>query len=187
MSFTVRNNRPVLDLGQINAISYYSVIYDEDEEAFVFAADNGLNCFVSFSRDEGALENLDEVYHLVVTTKPAIAAPQDDGIQQTVCAILAIFFHDNRRVILYQCDHRNTFEDRHETSFPYQTLRHRRFNWWYIRANRGNQYMKLNVDIDRGDGPIHVSVICRSDCPERKKLRKDFDRLRAYLSSDEEK
>jgi hypothetical protein len=187
MPATVRNDKPILDIDQINVLSPYPVIYDDDEGAFIFPANNGLNCSISFSRDEGVLGDVEEVYHLVVTTRPAVVAHTDSGIQQAIIAILSVFFHDNRRIILYQCDHRNTFEGRHETPFPYQTLRARRFNIWYVQANRDGQYEKLDAEIDRGGTPNHISVICRSDCPGRKKLLKEFDRLVTYLTSDDEK
>jgi hypothetical protein len=186
MSLITRNDRPILDIGRINVLSPYPVIYDEDEGAFVFATGNGLNCFVSFSRDEGVLD-VEEVYHIVVATRPPVSVPTDPGIRQAVNAILSVFFHDNRRIIAYYCDHNNTFDGRHKTTIPYQTLRSRLFNMWYVQANRDNKYDKLDAEIDRGDGINHISVIFCRDCPGQKKIRRNFDRLTTYLTSDEEK
>lgn len=176
-----------LDINKINALSPYVVTYDKDERAFVFVTHDGRNCYVSFSPDEGALPDIGNVYYLLVGVRPNNRFEEDPSIQLTIIAIITVFFTDSNRVLAYFCDAHNQFIDQHPTPYPIQTLRHRLFNFWYIRANADNLYEKLDATIERDGTPNHVAVIYRRDYSHRKTLSKTFSKLVDYLTSDADK
>jgi hypothetical protein len=154
MSLDESNDVLILDIDRINALASYVVTCDEDGRAFVFRTDHGLKYTVSFSPDH-ALGGVKKAYSIIIAAYPQLSVKSDPCIQQTICAILSKFFQDHTRVVSYACSH-EIFKDRHETDYPYQTLRSRLFNIWYAQANKDALYEKLDVSIDEGECSIFL-------------------------------
>ncbi|MCD7970602.1 MAG: hypothetical protein LUF87_09640 [Alistipes sp.] len=132
MSKGIPQDRLILDINRINALSPYYVTYDDGKRAFVFTTDHGINCYVSFSPDEGVLEDIENVYNLLLATYPRKVFKKDHSIEKTIVAIITEFFKDRNRVLGYFCDHSVSFDNRHPTDIPYPDFKMSAFQYMVL-------------------------------------------------------
>ena len=90
-----------LSLSNINARSPYKVLYSPNGR-FIFGTSLGIHYLISFE-DETPLGGCN-TFQFVIQKLENRHSPHDPKVEQTILAILDVFFEEHLDVLLYMCD-----------------------------------------------------------------------------------
>lgn len=158
-----------------NIDSYEYVFLGDKNNTFAFITVNKIVYEVTFkdsdylfANNEELKNNTFEISILVAENPTKRTPPLDKLIPKTIANIVADFFQNHERVVLYICD----------SSDSREAARARKFGHWFSYFSEG-QYLRVETTIkDELLAAIYfVSVIIRRDNPSKSLIFNEFDKL----------
>lgn len=140
-----------LSLTQINAKAPYHVVWAEENKAFIFESDYGVEISVSF--DVSWIISNPPAYELTIANHNHKPSPRDRKVRDTVGAIVEEFFRENQTAILYIC----------ETGDQKQAMRSRLFMVWLDKFNTNGEYEVLTASMNDEGVENYAAMILRKD------------------------
>lgn len=144
-----------LSLERINGTAPYAVVETNQENAYRFLTDYGVDIAVAF--DEDFLIQCGESYEFSITNMNRRISPRDNKVRDTIVAIIHEFFTANQAALLYLC----------ETADQKQAMRNRLFASWFAAANSDNRYTILTACVEDAEGKEnYAALVLRCDNPK---------------------
>jgi hypothetical protein len=152
-----------LSLEKINAISPYTVSYEEQNGMYHFTSDYGVSLAIDFMEDD--LLSSAATFQLIVLNANEKKSPRDAKVQTSIMAIVTQFLDENQAAILYIC----------ETGDGKQKARGRLFRYWFDSYEYRLHFTCLNTSIVDIDGVENVAtLIVKNDNPHLVELISEF-------------
>lgn len=159
-----------LPLNQINAKSPYEVSYAPNGD-FVFATNLGIHYLISFEAEQpvGGCAT----FQFVIQKLEHLRSPHDAKVEQTILAILDVFFTEHLDVLLYMCD----------DSDGREANRNRLFLAWFRKHATPERFtIRTASAIVEGKG-FYAAIIVENRNPLLESIIDDFERTSEALTT----
>lgn len=155
-----------LDLEKLNSSSPYKVVGPDNDGAYFFSTDYGVDYKVFFIKDENIKS--DEAYQFAIVKANDLPSPSDPKVKATVIEIILAFFERNNHVVLYIC----------ETGDGKQASRDRLFKTWFNSAAEKGTFLFVTANIKDEEGIDNfAAIISRLDNPNLESAVHEFKLL----------
>lgn len=151
-----------LDVAIINETAPYKVFTTERYHYYGFETKAGVIIYVGFDDDE-LLSS--ESYQFTILNGNNKPSPRDNGVKDTIFAIINEFFRVNNATMLYIC----------ETGDGRQAMRSRLFTHWFSTfAGKGKYSILQSSIVDREGVDNFFAIIIRNDNPNINQVITEF-------------